>query len=49
MIEAHGQAPGDSRAKGAGGDGFARMLDAAPEAATVQRVASRAGRLACEA
>ncbi len=31
------------------GDGFARLLDAAPEAATVLRVAARAGRLAGEA
>lgn len=31
------------------GDGFARLLDAAPEAATVLRVATRAGRLAGEA
>jgi len=31
------------------GDGFVRLLDAAPEAATVLRVATRAGRLAGEA
>lgn len=31
------------------GEGFARLLDAAPEAATVLRVAARAGRLAGEA